>query len=54
MSDDPKLGVVDGNCALHGVDGIYVAGSSVFPTASHANSTLMIVSRSLRLADWIR
>lgn len=54
MSDDPKQGVVDRTCRLHGVDGLYVAGSSVFPTASHANPTLMIVAMSLRLADWIK
>jgi hypothetical protein len=29
-------------CSI-GVDGIFVAGSSVFPTTGHANPTLMIV-----------
>jgi choline dehydrogenase-like flavoprotein len=31
MAHDPREGVVDENCQVHGVDGIFVAGSSVFP-----------------------
>lgn len=54
MSDDPKQGVVDSNSQVHGVDGLFVAGSSVFPTAGYANPTLMIVAMSLRLADWLK
>jgi choline dehydrogenase-like flavoprotein len=54
MADDPKQGVVDRNCRLHGVEGIYIAGSSVFPTAGHANPTLMIVALALRLADRLK
>jgi choline dehydrogenase-like flavoprotein len=54
MSDDPKLGVVDSNCQVHGVAGLYVAGASVFPTAGHANPTLMILSLAIRLADQIK
>ena len=51
MSDDPRSGVVDRNGRVHGVDNLYVAGSSVFPCAGHANPTLTIVALSLRLAD---
>jgi choline dehydrogenase-like flavoprotein len=51
MSERPEDGVVDVNCRVHGVENLYVAGSSVFPTSSHANPTLMIVALSLRLAD---
>jgi choline dehydrogenase-like flavoprotein len=54
MSNDPKLGVVDSNCQVHGVARLYVAGSSVFPTSGHANPTLMIVSVAIRLADRIK
>jgi choline dehydrogenase-like flavoprotein len=54
MSDDPKLGVVDSNCQVHGVAGLYVAGASVFPTTGHANPTLMILSLAIRLADHIK
>jgi choline dehydrogenase-like flavoprotein len=54
MSDDPKQGVVDSNCRLHGVTGLYVAGASVFPTSGHANPTLMILALAIRLADRIK
>jgi choline dehydrogenase-like flavoprotein len=40
-------------CSI-GVDGIFVAGSSVFPTTGHANPTLMIVALAIRLADWLK
>jgi choline dehydrogenase-like flavoprotein len=54
MSDSPKRGVVDRNCKVHEVKGLYIAGSSVFPTAGHANPTLMIVALAIRLADWLK
>jgi choline dehydrogenase-like flavoprotein len=54
MSDSPKQGVVDRNCKVHEVEGLYIAGSSVFPTAGHANPTLMIVALAIRLADWLK
>lgn len=54
MHDDPRLGVVDSNCRVHGVDNLYVAGASVFPTAGFANPTLTIVALSARLADHLR
>lgn len=54
MSDSPKQGVVDRNCKMHEVEGLYIAGSSVFPTAGHANPTLLIVALAIRLADWLK
>jgi len=54
MASSPRHGVVDANCQVHGVGGLYVAGSSVFPTASHANPTLMIVAMACRLAAHLR
>lgn len=54
MSTDPALGVVDPNCRLHDVSNLYVASSSVFPAAGHANPTLTIVALALRLADHIK
>ncbi|MGZ2411662.1 choline dehydrogenase-like flavoprotein [Sphingomonas sp. F9_3S_D5_B_2] len=51
MSDDPKRGVVDADCRVHGYDNLYVAGSSVFATAGWANPTLTIITLALRLAD---
>jgi choline dehydrogenase-like flavoprotein len=54
MHVDPKRGVVDANCKVHGVSNLYIAGSSVFPTGGYANPTLTIIALSIRLADHIR
>lgn len=54
MTADAKSGVVDRNCKVHGVDRLYICGSSTFPTAGHANPTLMNVAMTLRLADWLK
>jgi len=54
MSIDPKKGVVDKNCKIHGISNMYIAGSSVFPTGGSANPTLSIVALSLRLAEYIK
>jgi choline dehydrogenase-like flavoprotein len=54
MSDDPRTGVVDGECEVHGVKGLYIAGSSVFPTSGHANPTLMILALAIRVADKLK
>jgi choline dehydrogenase-like flavoprotein len=54
MADDPARGVVDRDCRVHGVDNLWVAGSSVFPTAGYVNPTLTIVALALRLADHLR
>lgn len=54
MADDPEKGVVDRNCKVHGLDNLFVAGASVFPTGGHANPTLTIVALSIRIADHLR
>jgi choline dehydrogenase-like flavoprotein len=54
MADDASAGVVDRNCRIHGLDGLYVAGSSVFPTSGYANPTLTIIALALRLANHLR
>lgn len=54
MHDDPRRGVVDADCRVHGLANLFVAGSSVFPTAGAANPTLTIVALALRLSDHLR
>lgn len=51
MSADPRQGVVDADCRVHGVDNLYIGGSSVFATCGHANPTYAIVQLALRLGD---
>ena len=54
MHPDPARGVVDEHCRVHGTSNVFVAGSSVFPTAGWAPPTLTIVALALRLADHLR
>jgi choline dehydrogenase-like flavoprotein len=54
MSDDPTQGVVDRDGRVHGVDNLYVAGSSVFSTAGSGTPTMTIVALALRLTDHLR
>src|SRR5208283_2085516 len=51
MSSDPTQGVVDANCKVHGMENLYVAGSSVFPTCSTDMPTLTLIALAHRLAD---
>jgi choline dehydrogenase-like flavoprotein len=53
MHSDPRQGVVDGHCRVHGVANLYIAGSSVFPTSGSATPTLTIVALAVRLADHV-
>jgi len=54
MAEDPRKGVVDGDCKVHGISNLYVAGSSVFTTSATVNPTLTIVALALRLADHVQ
>jgi choline dehydrogenase-like flavoprotein len=51
MSDSPATGVVNRDCRLHGVENLYIGGSSVFASAGASNPTYTIVKLALRLAD---
>jgi len=54
MSTNPKQGVVNEHCQVHGIHNLYIAGSSVFPTSGLSNPTLTIVALAIRLADRIK
>lgn len=54
MSRDPRRGVVDPDCRVHGLSNLYVGGSSVFSTGGFSNPTLTIVALALRLARHLK
>lgn len=54
MHEDPKQGVVDANCRIHGVSNTFIASSAVFPTGGYANSTLTIIALAIRVADRVK
>ncbi|SFU91699.1 FAD-dependent oxidoreductase [Pseudoduganella namucuonensis] len=51
MHESPRLGVVDRHCRVHGMGNLYIAGSSVFPTAGANFPTITLTALALRLAD---
>lgn len=53
MHNSPQLGVVDRNCKVHGMNNLFIAGSSVFPTAGANFPTITLVALALRLADYL-
>ncbi len=54
MSADPKRGVVDAHCAVHGIPNLHIAGASVFVTSGAPNPTLTLVALTLRLSDRLK
>jgi choline dehydrogenase-like flavoprotein len=51
MHNSPEHGVVDRDCRVHGIDNLFVAGSSVFPTGGGNFPTMTLAALALRLAD---
>ena len=51
MGHNPNTSVTDAQGRVHGIENLYVAGSSLFPAAAGAHPTLTIVALALRLAD---
>ena len=54
MARSAHTGVVDSNCRMFGLENLYVAGSSVFPTSGCANPTFTILAMTIRLADHLK
>jgi choline dehydrogenase-like flavoprotein len=54
MHVDPARGVVDADCRMHGIENLFVAGSSVFPTYGTANPTYTLLALAFRLADHLK
>lgn len=51
MGHSPQTGVVDTNCKVHGLQNLWIAGSSVFPTGGHSNPTLTLLALTYRTID---
>jgi choline dehydrogenase-like flavoprotein len=54
MHNDPRQGVVNSDCRVHGIDNLYIAGSAPFPTSGAPNPTLTLIALTLRLSDYLR
>jgi choline dehydrogenase-like flavoprotein len=55
MHADPSCGVVDTNARVHGIENLYIAGSSVFSNGhGYANPTLTVLALAVRLADHVK
>jgi choline dehydrogenase-like flavoprotein len=54
MNRDPRQGVVDADCKVHGISNLFIAGASCFPTAGAPNPTLTLVALTIRLSDHIK
>ncbi|MDH5382845.1 MAG: GMC family oxidoreductase, partial [Cyclobacteriaceae bacterium] len=54
MSADPKTGVVDENCKVHGLSNLYIASSGCYTTSGAPNPTLTLVALTLRLSNHLK
>jgi choline dehydrogenase-like flavoprotein len=54
MGADPAQSVLDGNCQVHGVKGLFVCDGSVFPSASGVNPMLSIMALAHRAGQYIK
>ena len=53
MATSERDGVVDRNLRVFGTENLYVAGASVFPTTSNANTTFTALALTTRLVDYL-
>jgi choline dehydrogenase-like flavoprotein len=54
MHDDPRQGVVDANCRVHGMRNLFIAGASVFPTGGSVSPMPTLLALALRLSDHVK
>jgi choline dehydrogenase-like flavoprotein len=50
MANSPADGVVDGQGKVHGIENLYVGGSSVFPTSGDGSPTMLLIALARRMA----
>lgn len=51
-ADDPTS-FVDQRCAVHGINGLYVADASVMPSMVRANINLLVIMTGERVAQFL-
>jgi choline dehydrogenase-like flavoprotein len=51
MGTDPAVSVVDANCKVHGMENLFVGGSSVFATSGQCTPTTTLTALAVRLGD---
>lgn len=54
MSSSAREGVVNTDCQVFGVENLYIAGSSIFPTSGHSNPTATLIALAFRLAEHLK
>jgi choline dehydrogenase-like flavoprotein len=53
LGKDPQHSVVDPDCQVHGIGGLYVVDQSVLPSAGTVNTGLTIIALAMRAGDHI-
>src|SRR5262249_841749 len=53
FGNDPISSVLDRNCQVHDIHGLFVVDASVLPSAGAVNPTLTIIALALRAGDHI-
>ena len=53
LGTDPGTSVVNLNCQVHGIKGLFIVDASVLPSAGALNTALTIVALGLRAGDYI-
>jgi len=51
MGHDPRQSVVDDNLRVHGVDNLYIASCSTFPSGGSSNPTFTMMALAFRLSE---
>jgi choline dehydrogenase-like flavoprotein len=51
--DDDPMAVVDQHCKVKGIEGIWIADSSVMPIVPRANTNATAIMIGERVADWL-
>ena len=54
ISSNPRKGIVTPDLRIHNTSNVYIASSSVFPTAGGCHPTINIIALTVRLADYFK